>query len=66
MGRKKLQGVNCEGVTRRDSLVLGLSGLVAGGFCGALASDFRRGSLAYRGWTPTSRRLHLDLDGRRP
>ena len=36
MRRKKRSLGNCEGITRRDSLVLGLGGLVAGGFCGAL------------------------------
>lgn len=32
----KQRGTNCEGATRRDALQLGLGGLVAGGFVGAL------------------------------
>src|SRR6056297_634213 len=36
MNAQKLTNRNCEGISRRDGLKLGLHGLIAGGFAGAL------------------------------
>ena len=51
---------NCESVTRRDCLRLGLGALIGGGLVDALRV---RGEAALAG--PTAVELHPDLDGRR-
>lgn len=46
MRRNRNRVSNCEGITRRDSLVLGLGGLVGGGLCGALRATSASASAA--------------------
>ena len=43
---RRLKNQNCEGMTRRDSIALGLGGLVAGGLSGALQATSANASTA--------------------
>ena len=58
-------GRNCEGMSRRDSLALGLGGLIAGGLSGALRASAAAAGEPADVDQETGRRLHSDLDGRR-